>query len=444
MNTETLPKKLMDRLNIYRDTLIEAKTYLSDNDERIKIAQEVLDRFENFNITIAIFGEVDAGKSALLNSLFGRDNDKPEECIFPVSQAIDTPPNLECQKWSEHGGLTLTFCDTPGIAGNKAEFLDIAKNIANKSDIIVYVVYETIRTELQNTIMSDLIYSHKPIIVVINKIDNRRAGEIKVIKDDIISRFKINEKQIVECAGHPRNGNPIIEPLSNEIERIVNDGYYTLIEKTVGFKIKECLEEVGKRKREEIKKLQIHQQEEKKLLDIETKERLIRNHYIIHGSAVIASGSAFALSQVPGGDEAALTAITSLMIGSLCANYGKLTSAMIGVYLGIVSGSLVGKMVAAYLYKWIPWAGNAINAGVTFSLHETQGWVIVSYLENGIDKEVSDDKLEQLKKEADKLKQSAKALIDSNEFSAEEIEKIKTDADNLKKQAKVVSDAIKK
>jgi len=118
--------------------------------------------------------------------------------------------------------------------------------------------------------------------------------------------------------------------------------------------------------------------------EIQRRRRLVVNHFVIHGHATAAAGSAAALAQVPGGDEAALTVITTSMTGSLCANYKVLSAALVVAYMGIISGGLLGKMAASYLYRWIPVAGNLINAGVTFALHEGQGWLIAALLEKEI------------------------------------------------------------
>jgi uncharacterized protein (DUF697 family) len=101
--------------------------------------------------------------------------------------------------------------------------------------------------------------------------------------------------------------------------------------------------------------------------EVRRRRRLVVNHLVIHGHATAAAGSAAVLAQVPGGDEAALTAITVSMVGSLSANYKILSAGLVLAYMGILSGGLVGKMAASYLYRWIPAAGNAINAGVTFA-----------------------------------------------------------------------------
>lgn len=167
------------------------------------------------------------------------------------------------------------------------------------------------------------------------------------------------------------------------------------------------------------------------------RRRMVINHLIIHGHASGAAASAGLLAQVPGGDEAALTAITSSMIGSLCANYRVLTAGVLISYLGILSGSLLGKMGASYLYRWVPGLGNLVNAGVTFSVHQLQGWLVVALLERGILSRADFKKadVKDLKEEARRMREEGEALARSEEF-ADEIERLKKEVEALKRQAK--------
>lgn len=139
--------------------------------------------------------------------------------------------------------------------------------------------------------------------------------------------------------------------------------------------------------------------------DDEHKKRMKRNKAIIHGSAVTAAGAAAALAQVPAGDEAVLTTITLGMTGALCANYENASLAAFAPIASQIFGKVAGEAALKYALKWIPVAGNAANAAITFSLHETTGWALVAALEkfdndgggdgdtidyNDIDKYISD------------------------------------------------------
>jgi uncharacterized protein (DUF697 family) len=169
------------------------------------------------------------------------------------------------------------------------------------------------------------------------------------------------------------------------------------------------------------------------------RRRMIVNHLIIHGNSVTAAGSAAGLAQVPGGDEAALTAITTSMVGSLCGNYKVLSAGLVLTYLAIISGGLLGKVGVSYLYRFVPFLGNAINAGVTLTLNEAQGWLIVVLLERGIYSrdELRKRDIDKLKQEGRKMREEAKKFTSSDEFK-DSLKDLKKEVDELKKQARTV------
>ncbi len=180
-----------------------------------------------------------------------------------------------------------------------------------------------------------------------------------------------------------------------------------------------ALERVGveKEKIEELKEIknafkifENNLKEDKSISFTGSKEnRMIKNHFIIHSAACSAAASAFALAQVPGGDEAALTAITLGMATAICKNYSDVNSWAPSAVLSVVAGKMVGERLAAQIYKYIPGLGNIANALSTSICHESTGWMIVAMLEHMSKNNISDP--EKLTKEEIKiLKKEAKVL----------------------------------
>ncbi|MCZ8098408.1 MAG: 50S ribosome-binding GTPase [Burkholderiales bacterium] len=418
MTTATLSTRLKEQVKEYHEALSVIREFLSQ--DSLATLEEALNRLESLRVNIAVFGETNSGKSALLNSLFGCNNDEPENCLFKVDDKINCwSRDIELSNgkvWSHHGDLIITLYDTPGIAGDIENHLDIAMKIVEKSDIVLYVVFEPVRNKLQVPVMKRIIESGKPVIVVINKVDIRRSREVTAIRQDLLSKFKLEEQQIVECAGYPKDGSPKVESLVKGITKLVNQHQSDLIDKTVRDKLNLGIEDARQiliqRAERERELLEKQKQEELRRYDQEKQERMVMNHWIIHGSASGAAATGAALSQVPGGNEAALTAITTLMIGMLCANYNKLSRSLIWSYLGIISGTLIGKTAASYAWRFFPGVGNIIEGVVTFALHEGQGWFIAALLENGIysDAQLKSAGIDNLKKQAEEMKKSAKSL----------------------------------
>lgn len=101
----------------------------------------------------------------------------------------------------------------------------------------------------------------------------------------------------------------------------------------------------------------------------------LKAHLIIHGFAVAHGGTAFALSQVPFADTAALTAETiamvSLIVKECGASWGKAT---IEAFAAQQLARYVGVEAAKHGYKYIPLYGNTANAATSFAITEAVGW----------------------------------------------------------------------
>ena len=417
----TLSKKLQLQVKEYRDTIDAIRELL--NDQQLKVLEDALSRLESLNINIAVFGEVNSGKSALLNSLFGCNNGNPKECLFksgPKPNTWSEAAELTNGKvWSSPGDIIITLYDTPGIAGDIEGHLDIAMKIVEKADMILYIIFEPVKGTIQVPLMKKILGSNKPVIAVINKIDVRRPSEISAIREDLMVKFKLNSEQIVECAGYPMEGSPIIDNLIDKMMVSINKHEGDLIDATVKAQLNVSVSEAKQVLFQRAEREQVLLEEKKKEVQIryekERDERMVMNRFIIHGSALGAGGSAGLLAIVPGADEAALTAITALMTGALCANYNKLSRSLVFTYMTLLSGALLGKMAASYLYRWIPFVGSIINAGVTFMLHEGQGWLIVSFLEKGLysEAEIKQIGVNKLKQDAESMKNDAASLVRS-------------------------------
>lgn len=444
MTTVTLSEQLKLQVKEYHEALSVIREFLSK--EQLGNLEEALKRLESLRVNIAVFGETNSGKSALLNSLFGCDNDEPESCLFKVDDKINCwSDDIELSNgkiWSHQGDLIITLYDTPGIAGDIKNHLEIAMRIVEKSDMILYVVFEPVKSGLQVPMMRRIIESGKPIIVVINKVDIRRPREVTAIRHDLLSKFSLQEKQIVECSGYPKEGSPKVDGLVKEITNLVNQHQSNLIDRTVKTNLNVGVEEAKRiliqRAEQEKELLEKQKQEKLKQYAQDKKERMVINHWTIHGCASSAAGVGGALAQVPVGNEAALTAITTFMIGMLCANYNKLTRVIVLNYLGIISGALIGKTAASYAWRFFPGVGNVIEGVVTFALHETQGWLIVAFLENGIysEAQVKAVGIDNLKKQAEEMRRSARSFEKS--MDAAKLKELKKKLSDLESKAKEV------
>jgi uncharacterized protein (DUF697 family) len=108
-----------------------------------------------------------------------------------------------------------------------------------------------------------------------------------------------------------------------------------------------------------------------------------RCELIIHSASVAAAGAA-AVSLVPGSDAVAIMPIQVAMVATLAREHGISPSAsLIKSTVYATLGSIVGKAGAGLLLRWTPVAGNAIRAGVAFSVTEGLGRLVLERLEAG-------------------------------------------------------------
>ena len=170
------------------NTLIQ-KLNLSDRERAglktdISHLHSILNKLENQVVHIAVFGMVGRGKSSLLNALVGQP-------IFQTGPLHGVTQQAESIRWRTAGeeesednqkdvyratlsgqqASRVELIDTPGIdevGGEERQV--IAQKIAHQADLILFVIAGDL-TQLEYTALSELSHAGKPILLVLNKID---------------------------------------------------------------------------------------------------------------------------------------------------------------------------------------------------------------------------------------------------------------------------------
>ena len=165
-------------------------------------------------VEIVIFGEISTGKSALINALVG-------EAVAAVDVRGGWTKEVWHVNWSGAGyvlpGLgqsQVVLIDTPGInevgGGARGE---MAREAAQRADLILFVTDSDLNeTEYSNLV--ELATFHKPILVVLNKIDlysrEQRARLLEVLANDRLKEI-LPADQIVCAAADPREREYVIQ-----------------------------------------------------------------------------------------------------------------------------------------------------------------------------------------------------------------------------------------
>lgn len=102
-----------------------------------------------------------------------------------------------------------------------------------------------------------------------------------------------------------------------------------------------------------------------------------RARAIILGYASAHATVAFILANTVAGDAPILFVMTSAMIiqiADLCGK--KIGWQAAAVIAGNLFGAVAGGYLAAKFVTWIPWAGNTLNASITFGITQVIGWTV--------------------------------------------------------------------
>ncbi|MEB3338301.1 MAG: GTP-binding protein [Leptolyngbyaceae bacterium] len=193
----------------------------------IRGLETMLDKLEHSVVHIAVFGMVGRGKSSLLNALLGQE-------VFEVGPTHGVTRAMQSANWSLHrqsvegsdrelvrvvlhgtGDSRIELIDTPGIDevdGEKRELL--ARQVAKQADLILFIVAGDM-TKVEYKALSELREASKPILLVLNKIDQYpdadRIAIYQKIKDERV-RELLSPEEIVMAAASPLVAKAVRRP----------------------------------------------------------------------------------------------------------------------------------------------------------------------------------------------------------------------------------------
>ncbi len=181
-----------------------------------------LAKLDNDEVHIAAFGRVSVGKSALLNSLLGREE-------FIVGVLHGTTTSAEQEPWrtgsslSPSGGASIHVIDTPGIdelGGEARERLAFAA--AQRVDLILFVVDGDI-TDTELDALKLLISPARPMLLVLNKADRYTGEERETLLQKLRERTAglVDPENVVPASAQPQRRRVIrINAEGQELESI--------------------------------------------------------------------------------------------------------------------------------------------------------------------------------------------------------------------------------
>ncbi|MFC4728086.1 DUF697 domain-containing protein [Coralloluteibacterium thermophilus] len=165
--------------------------------------QAQLDKLEQAQLHVAVFGRVSVGKSALLNALAGRD-------AFGTGVLHGTTVRQQRVSWdsaaAEAPGLgPLILIDTPGIDELDGEARDaLAHEVAERADLVLFVV-DADMTAVEHRALLRIAVPGRPLLLVLNKADRYTPQE----RDALLRRLtehaegRLRPAQVVAAMAAP-------------------------------------------------------------------------------------------------------------------------------------------------------------------------------------------------------------------------------------------------
>ena len=160
--------------------------------------RQMLDKLENDEIHIDVYGRVSVGKSALLNALLG-------ESRFSTSPLHGMTRQVTTGSWREYAAGNILMIDTPGINEVDGEAREqLAAEVAQRADIVLFVVDgDMTGTELEA--LRRLKTLGMPLIVVLNKADRYSHEQLEQIRESLARHLEgmVARNDIVTASADP-------------------------------------------------------------------------------------------------------------------------------------------------------------------------------------------------------------------------------------------------
>ena len=171
-------------------------------------------------VDIVVFGEIDTGKSALINALVGRP-------VARTGVIGGLTRSSESWSWERCGYRVPGFAqsevrliDTPGINEvSGAERERIAREAAGQADIILFLTDSDLN-DVECRALRELRTSGRPLLLLFNKIDLYSVAQRKELRDNFLKRMDgvIGPEDILEIQA---------DPLEREYVVVAEDGSET-------------------------------------------------------------------------------------------------------------------------------------------------------------------------------------------------------------------------
>lgn len=172
---------IQKKIEAYSNSLVSKEEIDSFNKH---IETKLLD----FKPTLMIYGTYNAGKSTLLNALYGQDE---------LAKTGDAPETKEVHEYKYNG---YTIFDTPGLNARSDDDI-VTKEHLDKSEVILFVLSNngSLEEEYVYDKISEVVRAKKPIIIVLNNKSGIDPNSVETI--ELINKVGENLRKIGDRHG---------------------------------------------------------------------------------------------------------------------------------------------------------------------------------------------------------------------------------------------------
>ena len=157
----------------------ERQVLQNDLDDLGRMAEKL----QSGRVEIVVFGEISTGKSALINALVGQQ-------LTNVNVQGGWTKDLWHVPWDGVGYCVPGFAqsqvvliDTPGLNEvDGQQRAEMARTAAAQADLVLFVTDSDLN-ETEFSALEELVVSHKPILLVLNKADLYRREELEQLRN---------------------------------------------------------------------------------------------------------------------------------------------------------------------------------------------------------------------------------------------------------------------
>ncbi len=134
------------------------------------------------SVHLCFFGEISSGKSSLIKALV-------PDAEVTIDVVGGSTAEVRHYRWRDDEGAEVLLTDMPGTAGLEAGLTDLAREEAQRAQVVVYVCDGDL-TRAEKDALEDLLANEKPLVLVLNKSDRYSPEEQSVLLERLLDHLQ--------------------------------------------------------------------------------------------------------------------------------------------------------------------------------------------------------------------------------------------------------------